>query len=384
MIFVIFRVSEEGMMVSIADAVSNKLNFSTSRDFGDFVGIEDHISCLNSLLCLESEEVEFVGIWGPSGIGKSTIARALYSRINSHFQCSIFVDRGLVDKTTDNSRRANLEDCSTKARLQAQFLSEIIGQEFIKVHHLGIVGERLKDQKVLIILDDAVDQVLLAALKGKTQWLGSGSRVIVITKDRQYLRSHGVDKIYEVVFPSKNQALKMFCRYAFGQNYPPDDFLELSTEVVDIAGNLPLGLKVFGSYVRGKEKAEWMDLLPRIRISLDGEIEEILRHAYDRLNGRDKIIFLHIACLFNKDTVQHVIQLSADRNSDVLNGLTSLAEKSLIHISEHGNIEMHHLLVAVGREVARKESIQQPGKRRFLVDSRDLCDVLEDGTVSFI
>lgn len=64
--------SDEAKMIEkIVNDVSNKLISTSSTDFADFVGIEDHIKNMNSLLDLESEEVIMVGVWGPSGVGYS-------------------------------------------------------------------------------------------------------------------------------------------------------------------------------------------------------------------------------------------------------------------------------------------------------------------------
>ncbi|KAG7563968.1 P-loop containing nucleoside triphosphate hydrolase [Arabidopsis suecica] len=90
--------------------------------------------------------------------------------------------------------------------------------------------ERLKNRKVLICIDDLDDQLVLDALVGQTHWFGCGSRIIVITKDKHFLRAHEIDHIYEVRLPSEEAALEMLCRYAFKQKYPPDGFLELASE----------------------------------------------------------------------------------------------------------------------------------------------------------
>lgn len=383
-IFLIIRDNEAKMVETIVDNVLSELNITASKDFDNFVGIEDHMSNMSSFLCLESDLVRMVGIWGPSGIGKSTIARALYSRLACHFLHSIYVDRDFIYKTMEYPRRAQLDDYGTKLHLQKQFLSEVLGQKYRVVHHLGMVREKLKDQKVLIILDDADDQVLLDALVGETRWFGSGSRIIVITQDKGLLMCHGIDNIYKVDLPSKKQALRMFCQSAFRRNYPPDGFMELAVEVAETVGNLPLGLNIFGSSLRGRDKTEWKQMLPRIGKSLDDKMEILLRVAYDRLHDHDKVLFLHIACLFNNDSCERLAQLLADHEFDVLFGLARLYEKSMIHITEDGKFSMHHLQQNLGREIVRQESSYEPGGRRFLVNSRDICDVLEDSSVSFL
>ncbi|XP_010438441.1 PREDICTED: putative disease resistance protein At4g11170 [Camelina sativa] len=84
--------SEAAMMLKIATYVTNMLNSTPSRDFDHLVGMEPHIAKMNSLLRMESNEVRVVGIWGPAGIRKTTIARALYDLVFSDFQLSVFME----------------------------------------------------------------------------------------------------------------------------------------------------------------------------------------------------------------------------------------------------------------------------------------------------
>lgn len=81
------------MIEKIAKDVSNKLNTTISRGFEDMVGIEAHMEKMLSLFhfCHEDEAMIF-GICGPAGIGKSTIARALHSRLSSSFQLACFME----------------------------------------------------------------------------------------------------------------------------------------------------------------------------------------------------------------------------------------------------------------------------------------------------
>ena len=61
-----------------------------------------------------------------------------------------------------------------------------------------------------------------------------------------------------------------------------------------------------------------------------------------------------------------------------------LADKSLIRITPDETEEMHNLLQRLGREIVREESIDIPGKRRFLVDAEEISDVFAANTVSFL
>ncbi|XP_010528883.1 PREDICTED: putative disease resistance protein At4g11170 [Tarenaya hassleriana] len=186
---------EADMVEKIALFVLKVLNLTPSRDFDDYVGMGAHMENLISLLCLESDEVRFVGIWGPAGIGKTTIARALFQRLSPEFNLSFFLEnvRGIF-------KRAGRY--SSQLRLQQLLLSEISDFKDMKVHHLGTVPERLRDQNVLLVVDDVDALEQLEALAGNTGWFGPGSRIIATTQNRKLLRAHGINHVYEVPLPS--------------------------------------------------------------------------------------------------------------------------------------------------------------------------------------
>ncbi|CAF1993825.1 unnamed protein product [Brassica napus] len=241
---------------------------------------------MSSLLDLESKEVKMVGIWGPSGIGKTTIARALYSRLLRHFHGRIFIDRSFISKSKEVFSKANNDDYNMKLHLQEQFLSKLLGKEGIEVDHLGAVRERLKRRKVLIFIDDLDDKVVLDALVGQNQWFGSWSRIIVVTTDKHLLKSHGIDCIYEVEIPSENRALEMLCRYAFNKNAPDEGFEKLAIE----CGKVDDALELFKQMPR-KNVISWTTMIcgyvPDYRSALhdveDEQKEAILWYHSERL-----------------------------------------------------------------------------------------------------
>ncbi|CAN6879471.1 unnamed protein product [Brassica oleracea] len=363
--------NEADMIEKLALDISSALNVTPSRDFDDLVGIDSHIENLKPLLSVESSEVRMVGVWGPAGIGKTTIARALYTRLSPTFRHSAF-----MENIKETYRRINLDDYGSKLHMQEECLSKLINHKDIKIPHLGVVRERLKDKRVLVVLDDVDKLEQLIALAKEPRWFGPGSRIVVTTQDRQLLKAHGIDLVYKVELPSRTEAREIFCQSAFGQKHPPCvGIRELALQVTHLAGYLPLGLTVLGSYLRGFSKEEWEYAMPRLYTSLDGKIEKTLRFSYDALHSKDKSIFLHIACLFNGKNVEDVKTLLENSNLDVDHGLKALADKSLVD-THWGRIHMHSLLQKLGREIVCQQSVHDPGKRQFLVDAEESQDVL--------
>ncbi|OAO95942.1 hypothetical protein AXX17_AT5G35610 [Arabidopsis thaliana] len=347
--------------------------------------MDAHMKEMESLLCLDSDEVRMIGIWGPSGIGKTTIARVLYSQFSENFELSIFMEN---IKELMYTRPMCSDEYNAKIQLQKQFLSQIINHKDMELPHLGVAQDRLNDKRVLIVLDSIDQSIQLDAIAKETRWFGHGSRIIITTQDQKLLKAHGINHIYKVEFPSAYEAYQMFCIYAFGQNFPNDGFEELAWQVTKLLGHLPLGLRVMGSHFRGMSRHEWVNALPRLKIRLDASIQSILKFSYDALCEEDKDLFLHIACLFNNLEMVGVEDYLALSFLDVRQGFHLLAEKSLINLkflsTKYTRIEMHNLLVQLGRDIVRHkpghQSICEPGKRQFLVDARDICEILIDNT----
>nr|AHN95340.1 DM2C [Arabidopsis thaliana] len=287
--------NEAAMIEKIATNVSNMLNSCTpSRDFDGLVGMRAHMDRMEHLLRLDLDEVRMIGIWGPPGIGKTTIARFLFNQVSDRFQLSAIIVniRGIYP-------RLRLDEYSAQMEVQQKMLSTIFSQKDIIVPNLGVVQERLKDKKVFLVLDEVDHIRQLDALAKETRWFGPGSRIIITTEDVRVLNAHRINHVYKVKFPSSDEAFQIFCMNAFGQKQPHEGFCKLAWEVMALAGNLPLGLKVLGSALRGMSKPEWERTLPKIKYCLDGEIKSIIKFSFDALCDEDKDLFLYIACFFN-------------------------------------------------------------------------------------
>ncbi|XP_019089547.1 PREDICTED: protein SUPPRESSOR OF npr1-1, CONSTITUTIVE 1-like isoform X2 [Camelina sativa] len=271
-------------MMRLATDISNKLiKLIPSKDFDGLVGMGAHMEKLKSMLCLDSDEVKMIGILGPSGIGKTTIARFLFNELSNRFHLRVFMED--IRERYSGSRPC-YDEYSAKLQLQERFLSQLFNSQHIKILHLGVLKERLKKKKVLVVLDDVDRLEQLDALAKETEWFGPGSRILITTQNKKLLNAHRIEHIYEVGFSPPDEASQILCLYAFGQKSPKDGFENLASKVTELSGGLPLKLKLMGSYLRGMSKQKWENILPRLRAIVDSEIGNIVKSTYGKLNER--------------------------------------------------------------------------------------------------
>ena len=150
-------------------------------------------------------------------------------------------------------------------------------------------------------------------------------------------------------------ALQLFCLKAFKKEHVPDDYIGLSNHFLKYAGGLPLALEVLGSFLYGKSTIEWKSALERPKEYPNPEVLHVLQISYDGLNDPVKEIFRHIACFFNHDEKDDVVEVLDNLGLCAIIGFKELIDKSLLKIMDHDVLWMHDLLEEMGKNKVFQE-----------------------------
>ncbi|XP_020975422.1 protein SUPPRESSOR OF npr1-1, CONSTITUTIVE 1 [Arachis ipaensis] len=337
---------ESILVKEIVEDIWTKLNSQSINDNGGLVGIDKHIQQVESILHGDSADFRIIGIWGMRGIGKTTIAHALYRKLATQFSYTRLFDD--VSKKIEEYKN----DGGYKDR-----------------RHM------LQRLKVLLILDNVNSADQLEDLIGGRHSFGPGSRIIVTSSDKQVL-NNVTDEIYEVKNMDFQDSLQLFSLHAFKQNYPIESYMEVSEKVLNYAEGIPLALKVLGYFLYGRTREAWESELQKLEKLPNPKIFDVLKLSFDALDEEQQDIFLDIACFYRGYEEHTAKQKLNDSGFSATIGIEVLKERCLISVLNR-EIVMHDLIQDMGQEIIRRQGVNDPGKRSRLFKHQDIYQVLK-------
>ncbi|CAN1158579.1 Disease resistance protein L6, partial [Linum perenne] len=371
-----WSVKESDRQGVIVDEVYSKVWSHLMRSYKlvteKLVGIDSHVQQVTTLLSLESGGVKIVGIHAMGGMGKTTIAKAVYDQLYSQFDRFCFVE----------DAREILSKSDGVVTLQNKIISSILITDY-KVKDasegLRVINDRVCKHKVLVVLDDVNDSSQFDQIMGKLDNFSGGSRFIITTRDKWVLQVLQECEFYEPKEMNDDHALQLFSKHAFGTKVPPTDYATLSLEFVQVATGLPLALQVIGSLLFRRKREFWASKLMELKEIPPTKLLERLEVSYKELTPNEKQIFLDIACFFIGEEKDFPFYMWSDCKFYPESELNTLLLRSLIRFNERNEFWMHDHIRDLGRKIVREEDSQRSWKRSRIWSNEDALDILRNG-----
>ncbi|KAK2993980.1 hypothetical protein RJ640_001034 [Escallonia rubra] len=329
------------------------------------VGMDSRVQNIHHWLQDGSPNANILVIYGMGGIGKTTIAKIAYNLNFHRFESNSFVA----------NVKQHAEQFNGILELQNQVLSNILKGEkgrLYNVHEGPIkINQAICSKRVLVVLDDVdkIDQ--FDALLG-TRVFYPGSKIILTTRKKGLLGAHAAHEEHRVKSLSCDESSKLFSMHAFGKDHPIDSYVEQSERLVRRCEGLPLALQVLGSSLSGKSVVVWEDALSKLEEVPHTDIQKVLEISYDTLqDDYDKNLFLHIACFFIGEEKDDTVKILEKCGLHPTVGIDSLIDRCLLTVENGNKLMMHQLLQEMGKEIVRKESPKEPGRRSRLWCHKD-------------
>nr|UBY07584.1 NBS-LRR disease resistance protein [Dasypyrum villosum] len=236
---------------------------SLHKDVGELVGIDRTRDELIKTLISEDgsskEQLKTISIVGVGGLGKTTLAKAVYEKIKAQFDCVAFVP---VGQNPDIKK------------IFKDLLYGLDNEKFSDIHNttrdenllIKQISDFLVDKRYLIVIDDIWKGEVWRSLNCALYKNKLHSRVITTTRNvsvSEACLSSRNDMIHKMKPLSDEDSQILFFRRIFqSEEKCPEDLQAVSREILKKCVGVPLAIITIASLLvsnqRIKHKEEWM------------------------------------------------------------------------------------------------------------------------------
>nr|USU81749.1 BSR [Brachypodium sp.] len=260
----------------------------------NLVGMEGPKSEIEDWLIDEEKQLKVVSIVGFGGLGKTTLANAVYATLKGNYDCCAFAPV---------SQKPNIPN------LLRSLLSRLGSTPFSHDCELNILlddlREHLQNKRYLIIIDDIWTVSAWDIIKCAFPESDLGSRVIVTTRIQEVAKAccsdrHG-DYILEMKPLSNEDSARLFFDRIFGSEQAcPQQLRDVSVEILKKCGGLPFAIISISSMLASEgsnQEGRWKHVRDSLgsgtNLTLEG-VRQILNLSYNDLPPHLRTCLLYL------------------------------------------------------------------------------------------
>ncbi|KAI4315996.1 hypothetical protein L6164_024016 [Bauhinia variegata] len=202
---------------------------------------------------LHDDQMLRIGVYALGGLGKTTLVKELgYKAENEKwFHKVVFV---VVSKPVDVGR---IQD-NIASQLDLKFKNNQVSDRAVEL------WQRLKQEEILIILDDVWEELDLEAIGIRLGEMHKGIKLLLTTRSFGLCTSMECQATIPLSLLSEDDSLKLFEKYANISNHLTVH-VDLAKEITNECRGLPVAITTVARTLKGKEPRKWEDALKALK-----------------------------------------------------------------------------------------------------------------------
>ncbi|CAL4991200.1 unnamed protein product [Urochloa decumbens] len=262
----------------------------------ELVGIDEAIDELIKTLEGKNEASmrqhgKIVSIVGFGGLGKTTLANAVYEKISTQFHCRAFVS---VSQTPDVKKlfKSLLNDLGNITCDETSDETRLI----------RVLKEFLQEKRYFVVIDDIWDISIWKMIRCALPDNDIGYTIITTTHKFDVAEVTGI--AYKLRPLSLNNSRKLLYRRIFGnqnkdnsaeeENCPDEELAEVSDKILNKCSGVPLAIITMASLLASKarNKLEWYEVHNSIGTGLENNLDVLSIRRLSIQNGKESNVMM--------------------------------------------------------------------------------------------